>query len=65
MTYVKVFSNKLYKGINWVFFCIFLYIACFDENLSREIPFHCREHKTLALELPLLANGLPAHCDNK
>lgn len=29
------------------------------------MPFHSIDHKMFALELPLLANGLPAHCDSK
>ena len=53
------------QALFFVFSFDFFNLACFDDNLAREEKFHDVNHKIQVLELALLANGLPAHCDNK
>lgn len=39
--------------------------ACFDLNLDPEKAFHEIRHNFSAIEVPILASGLPAHLDKK
>ena len=39
--------------------------ACYDANFQSEKKLHDIQHKFKPIEVPLLANGLPAHCDKK
>jgi len=39
--------------------------ACFDKNLALEQKFHDTTHHFGAIEVPILASGLPAHLDKK